>query len=227
MIPMQASRATLIALFTVLSYTTGVSASGHGEPDVGITPSMFAFVGTVDGREIRIMRDQDTSNTVKPAYALTSRPCPPFCIQPMQLAPGVETLGELEVIEYVRRLADGDDSVLLIDSRDAESAMQGTIPGAVNIPWSKLNMEIGGADPLTIGEILSERFAAEETDIEDQWDFSQARTLILFCNGMWCGQSPTNIQTLLKLGYPAEKLKWYRGGMQVWEILGMNTDSPL
>jgi len=28
---------------------------------------------------------------------------------------------------------------------------------------------------------------------------------------------------LLKYGYPANKIKWYRGGMQNWEILGFNT----
>jgi hypothetical protein len=27
--------------------------------------------------------------------------------------------------------------------------------------------------------------------------------------------------TLLNFGYPAHKLKWYRGGMQDWEILGL------
>jgi hypothetical protein len=48
----------------------------------------------------------------------------------------------------------------------------------------------------------------------------------LFCNGMWCGQSPASMATLLKFGYPAEKLKWFRGGMQTWEILGFNTVKP-
>jgi hypothetical protein len=28
---------------------------------------------------------------------------------------------------------------------------------------------------------------------------------------------------LLKFGYPPHKLKWYRGGMQDWEILGLTT----
>ena len=48
----------------------------------------------------------------------------------------------------------------------------------------------------------------------------------MFCNGMWCGQSPANIRTLLRFGYPADKLKWYRGGMQDWEILGLTTVTP-
>ena len=53
--------------------------------------------------------------------------------------------------------------------------------------------------------------------------FDNAKTLVMFCNGMWCGQSPNNIKDLLKYGYPAEKIKWFRGGMQTWEILGFNT----
>ena len=53
-----------------------------------------------------------------------------------------------------------------------------------------------------------------------------AKTLILFCNGAWCGQSPTNLRALMDLGYPAHKLKWYRGGMQAWEQLGFTTVNP-
>ncbi|MED5532474.1 MAG: rhodanese-like domain-containing protein, partial [Pseudomonadota bacterium] len=49
---------------------------------------------------------------------------------------------------------------------------------------------------------------------------------VMFCNGMWCGQSPNNIKNLLKFGYPAHKIKWYRGGMQDWEILGLSTAKP-
>jgi rhodanese-related sulfurtransferase len=29
--------------------------------------------------------------------------------------------------------------------------------------------------------------------------------------------------TLLKYGYPADKIKWYRGGMQNWTALGLTT----
>ena len=58
------------------------------------------------------------------------------------------------------------------------------------------------------------------------FDFSQAKTLVLFCNGPWCGQSPNNIKGLLKIGYPASKIKWYRGGMQEWESLGLTTVKP-
>ena len=44
-----------------------------------------------------------------------------------------------------------------------------------------------------------------------------------FCNGMWCGQSPASMASLLRFGYPADKIKWFRGGMQTWQILGLTT----
>jgi len=190
---------------------------------VGITRSMTKFEGTVNGQNVTIMRNQDQTAQVNPAFAKTSRKCPPFCIQPIQLSPGVETIGELEVIDYVKKMASGDDSIVLIDSRTPNWVSKGTIPGAINLPWTRLN-PAKGADPISIGEIFTGQFGAKE--LEGLWDFSQAKTLILFCNGMWCGQSPNNIRNLLRFGYPAHKIKWYRGGMQDWEILGLSTDKP-
>jgi hypothetical protein len=43
---------------------------------------------------------------------------------------------------------------------------------------------------------------------------------------MWCDQSPRAIKGLLHLGYPAEKLLYYRGGMQDWMILGLTVVTP-
>ena len=194
-----------------------------GDIAVGITRSMDKFEGTLNGEEVTIMRNQNQAATVNPAFAKTSRKCPPFCIQPGQLGAGVETVGELEVIEYIKKMAAGDDNILLIDSRTPDWVAKGTIPGAVNIPWTKLN-PAKGADPISISELFTGRFGAKE--LEGLWDFSQAKTLVLFCNGMWCGQSPNNIKNLLRFGYPSHKIKWYRGGMQDWEILGLTTVKP-
>ena len=141
----------------------------------------------------------------------------------MVLSPGVETIGELEVIEYIRQMSEGNDSILLVDSRTPDWVARGTIPGAVNIPWTLLNPS-RGADPISIGEILVNHFAVR--DLEGLWDFSTAKTLVMFCNGIWCGQSPNNIRNLLRFGYPPDKIKWYRGGMQSWEILGLSKSYP-
>ena len=187
---------------------------------VKITPDIASVEVMHDGKKTTIMRNQDQKSTIKPAFAKTSRKCPPFCIQPAVVAPGVETIAELEILAYLSKMNAGDDSILVIDSRTPDWVKKGTIPGAVNIPWTALN-PAKGADPISIGEILVDQFGVKE--IEGLWDYSGAKTLVMFCNGMWCGQSPNNIKNLLKFGYPADKIKWYRGGMQDWEMLGLST----
>ena len=190
---------------------------------VGITGSLMSTEVMHNGEKVTVMRNQDTKNTVNPSFAMTSRPCPPFCIQPIELAPGVETIGEVEMVGYMEAVSAGDDSVLIIDSRTPDWAARGMIPGAVNIPWTKLSTR-KGADPISIGEIIVEDFGGEEFD--GLWKYGKAKTLVMYCNGMWCGQSPTNIKALLDFGYPADKIKWYRGGMQDWETLGFTTVKP-
>jgi len=191
---------------------------------VNITPTLESVTVIHGDKNVKIMRNQNQKNTVNPAFAKTSRKCPPFCIQPSVLAPGVETIAELEVLNYLKLISEGDESILVIDSRTADWVAKGTIPGAINIPWKSLNPE-QGADSISIGEILEGQLNA--TNLEGLWDYSQAKTLIMFCNGMWCGQTPNNIKNLLKFGYPTHKLKWYRGGMQNWENLGLSTAKPV
>ena len=47
---------------------------------------------------------------------------------------------------------------------------------------------------------MTEKFGAKEQN--GLFYFDTAKTLVLYCNGMWCGQSPNNIKSLLKYGYP-------------------------
>ena len=49
-------------------------------------------------------------------------------IQPLEVAPGVRTIGELEVIEHLRA------GHVVVDTRGPESRQLATIPGAVGIP---------------------------------------------------------------------------------------------
>ncbi|WP_201341868.1 hypothetical protein [Abyssogena phaseoliformis symbiont] len=66
-----------------------------------------------------ISRNQDNKATIDPAFAKTSRPCLPFCIQPTHpFAPAVvETVTELDIIHAVRDIANSDNSILVIDAR--------------------------------------------------------------------------------------------------------------
>ena len=198
--------------------TISLVIASENDLDVNISNEISFVDVKHNNKEIRIQRNQSQDNLVNSEYAQTSRKCPPFCIQPYNLGNGVETIGELELLDYLKKRSTGDNSILIIDSRTEDWIKKGTIPGSVNIPWTLLKPE-AGADPFEIAEILEKRFGA--LNIEGLWNFSNAKTLVLFCNGMWCGQSPSSIKTLLRFGYPAEKLKWYRGGMQDWEILGL------
>jgi rhodanese-related sulfurtransferase len=62
-------------------------------------------------------------------------------IQPMNLAPGVETVGELELIEHLRT------GHQLIDTRLRQFEGRGTIPGAVAISHTEIGDRLGELDP--------------------------------------------------------------------------------
>ncbi len=172
-----------------------------------------------EGKQLRIQRIQDTEHKLENSFTKTSRPCPPFCIHPMQAAVGVQTVGELELLSFlIEKVRTG--AGLLIDSRLPEWFEKGTIPGAVNIPWTIL---AAGPDNPHTAKILHALGAVEEVG---EWDFRPALHLMLFCNGPWCDQSPLAIKNLVSLGYPPEKLYYYRGGMQLWQLLGLTTVVP-
>jgi len=195
---------------------TGLVAPGAAPVlDVNITAALASVVVMHHGRKVTIMRNQNQNNTVNPDFAKTSRKCPPVCIQPGELAPGVKTIGELEVLQFLEKINDGDASIMVVDSRTPDWVEKGTIPGTINIPWDKL--DIGKSGPTAVKEVLEQQLGARQQN--GFWNFDGAKTLVMFCNGSWCGQSPTNIKDLLKIGYSAHKLFWYRGGMQDWENL--------
>jgi rhodanese-related sulfurtransferase len=196
-------------------------AEEMGEGPVWITAEIPSIEINHNDQKIVIERVQNNENMIDWDYALTSRPCPPFCIQPMKLAKGVETIGELEMLDYIKQLSDGE-KVLIVDSRDVWWTENGMIPGAVNIPWTHLHSKHATIEEII--KILEFDFGAIYQD--GLLSFEHVKTLVFYCNGNWCGQSPTNIRSLLALGYPADKIKWYRGGMQAWKALGLTTVKP-
>ena len=209
----------LISLLVLLTASLPLHADNA---PVNITAEL-AHVDTLHGgKSVRIMRNQNTDNTLPETYARTSRPCPPFCIQPMRIAVGVETIGELELLDYLRRIGNKDDSLRVIDSREANWVANGMIPGAIQIPWTALHPS--RTSPEDIASLLQFEFGAIPNG--PVWDFNSAKTLVLYCNGAWCGQSPSSIRALLAVGYPVERIKWYRGGMQSWLQLGLTTVKP-
>ena len=102
-------KASLVSLAAV---ATGVGAA---DPDEGlfdlddlrvnITETLPYVEVEHAGKPVILMRHQEPDHTIVAPYDQTARDCPPYCIQPMQLAPGVETIGELELIAYLERAA--------------------------------------------------------------------------------------------------------------------------
>jgi rhodanese-related sulfurtransferase len=115
-------------------------------------------------------------------------------ISPMQIAPGVHTVGELEVIEHIRA------GRPLIDTRRPHFHGAGTIPGACNIPHTRIEDAIGSLD--------------------------RSRPTVLFCNGPQCAATPNAIRSLLEAGHAAAAILYYRGGIHDWVTLGLPLERP-
>ncbi len=183
--------------------TAAVLAAGSAfaQAEVGITKDMSSVTVETNAGPFTIERIQDTQNEITGEWALTSRPCPDFCIQPHSPAEGVHTIGELELIEMLK-----DPEAIVVDSRTSDWFEGGTIPGAINIPYTFILDDLVqlGCEP----------------DF-DGWDCEGAKQVALFCNGIWCGQSPTAIRNMIAAGFPADHIYYYRGGMQVWRSLGL------
>ncbi len=173
----------------------------------------------VNGENIRIQRIQDTKHKLKNSYTKTSRPTPPFTIEPFEPIKGIETVTELDVIHFIKDKVSENDG-LLIDARMPKWYQNGTIPGALNVPFSILG---GGKENPYIDQIFA-LFGVEKDG--EKWDYSDAQTLLVFDNGPWCQQGVSAMKYLVRLGYPKEKILYYRGGLQFWQILGLTTIKP-
>ncbi|MGF1642013.1 MAG: rhodanese-like domain-containing protein [Thiotrichales bacterium] len=193
-----------------------------------------------NGQVVRVERVQDEEHAITGSFAKTSRKCPPFCIQPNDAAPGVRTVSEVEVFDFLEGPVVSGKGVL-VDARLPSWFEKGTIPGSVNMPFTVF--ESSPSDPALVdtlyklgvrrrGEVNVVVRSIEKLGLlnghlkSDDWDFTQAKEIVLWCNGPWCNQSPRAIHALMKLGYPAERLHYYRGGMQLWQLLGLTTIIP-
>ncbi|MGH1330401.1 MAG: rhodanese-like domain-containing protein [Paracoccaceae bacterium] len=200
------------ALFIVgFSFATQATAQ-----DVNITQDLSTRSIDIAGQTITISRVQDKENMLTGEFARTSRACPPYCIEPLQVANGVQTLGELEVIDFLEAKV-GQGLGILVDSRVPAWYQKGSVPGAINIPDSTLHK----VNPYR-GEILKALGASESDGV---WNFDSAVELAFLTHGPWSNEASASILSLLDAGYPAEKLKFYRGGLQSWLMLGLTVSS--
>lgn len=212
------------------------SASAENRPTMIHAHSVDISYTTEDGKLIRtiVSRDSDLRCRKIPFNAreywdgsYASRDVAEYCkksfittagkLSPMKMHKDIETYGELEVLEFLEEMQD-DKQMLFVDSRKTQWFESLTIPSAINIPFiyfterNKWNEEKKAA---------LKRFGVKGE--KAPYDFSEAKTVLFFCNGVWCRQSPQMIEALLELGYPPQKMKWYRGGMQSWLSVGMTS----
>ncbi len=201
----------LLSIFLILTSLNGVEVNiRKGLPYVDVD---------INGESVRIERIQDTKHKLKNSYTKTSRPAPPFTIQAYQPIKGINTIGELDVIDFILKDVNNNTGVL-VDARMPKWYRAGTIPGAINLPFSILSIKDN--NPF-ISQIF-ELFGAEK--VKDKWNFSDAQTILIFDNGPWCQQGVRAMKNLVRLGYPKSKILYYRGGMQYWQILGLTTIKP-
>uniref|UniRef100_UPI004048647D rhodanese-like domain-containing protein n=1 Tax=Aliarcobacter sp. TaxID=2321116 RepID=UPI004048647D len=203
----------LVATSLILGISSSLTFSAEVKENfVAIQAGVKAIDMNLNGEKFTLMRNQSAGNKISSLYDTTDRGTP----QPMIIASGVETLGELEFIEYMKK-AQTDETIAIIDSRKPGWFARLRIPGAENVPYTNFDNKDDAID-------MMEDYMGVSVKEDKTIDFSKAKTIVLYCNGYWCGQTPGMVKNaefaLLKIGYPAEKIKYYRGGMQDWTSLG-------
>ncbi len=199
----------LIVLFFI---TTLINAGKYDK--VKITEKISHVLVYHKGKAVKIHRIQDIKNHLTGTYAKISYTCPDKCIQPISINDKVKTVGEVEVIEFIKNRVNPNKGVL-IDARPQKFYNQGTIPSSINIPFSL------SKDKKAIDGILSVLGMKKRSS--GKWDSSKAVDILVYCNGPWCAKSKQLITALVKKGYPTKKIQYYRGGFQMWKSLGLTT----
>ncbi len=194
---------------TVLFFLLSIFALAQNN----ITEQKSSVTIEVDGKEHIIKRVEGKEVYLTNEFSLTSRPSPPFYIQPFKVSKGVDTYGELEVINFLE-----NKEGVFIDARLKSWFEKSNIAGSVNIPFKIFLSDNDKRDNILI------KFGAKKK--KGVWDFSKVKSILLYCNGAWCGQSPAAIKALIDIGFPEKKMKYYRGGIQSWQLVGFTVNVP-
>lgn len=201
----------------VIAAWAGLSASAGQAQELGITESLRDLSFARNGVTHTVGRSLSASDPAANLRAAIDPACPPSCVQPMQAAPGVVTVAELEVLEFMAGpVAEGTG--LLVDARLADWFARGSLPGAISMPYPALSPE-NSFLPDILQALGARRDAAG-------WEFDAAFDLLVFGNGPASDMAGRAVRGLLDAGYPAAKLRWYRGGVIGWADLGLTLKEP-
>jgi len=172
------------------------------------TQADFVF----NGIELSISTGFPAAADYAAQFAALAPACDPECLSGPMVASGVATIVETEVLEFLAEVV-GQNAGLLVDARMPNDRAMGFIPGSVSLPFETLNPNNELRD-----EILK---ALGARAFEDVFNFSDAQSLVVYDSGPTRHDAELLIGHLLEVGYPAEKILYYRGGMQVWAVLGL------
>jgi rhodanese-related sulfurtransferase len=170
---------------------------------LNITPKLSSVTTLHQGIQVEIKRESKKE----------LRSCPPFCIQPMKID-GVSTVGELETLEFIEK-KNKNKLRLLLDVRENENYQEATIPSAINLPLSMFDEK----SPY-YSKVLTLLGAKK---INEKWHFKKAHTLLVFGQSFMTDEARLMIERLLELNYPADKILYYRAGMDGWNSSGLTS----
>ena len=179
---------------------------------VKITPDMAYIYVYHKGKAVKVHRIQDTKHKLTGEYAKTFRPGKN--IQPIKMNQKIQTIGEVELLRFMQRKVNKKKGVL-VDVRTKADYRKESIPSAVNIPARVKD------NPAKLEKILKVLGAKRRAD--GSLDTSKVLDIAFYCHGLWCSKSSEFIDKMLEVGYPADKILYYRGGFQMWKILGFTT----
>jgi rhodanese-related sulfurtransferase len=194
----------LLCAATALWATAGLSQ------DTGITPNAeFMF----EGRMVSIVRDNTLGPTLAAKFASAAPECAQNCFGPIEVAAGVKTLGEQEVLSFLMGHVVANTG-LMVDARTPQDRTLGHIPGSVSLPASAMRAQKDYRDQILT--VLGARTGTAGLTFEN------ARHLLVYDIGPASNDAETLITQLLAAGYPAERINYYRGGLLMWAALGLS-----
>lgn len=202
-----------LSLLTLFSFAEQPKSNDYL---VKITTKISHILTQDSGQKIKIERVQDVQNLLTDDFTKTSRSCPPFCIQPNKVDKNIQNIAELELLKFVNYTV-AEHKGVLIDTRLKSWFELETIPSSINIPFSVMQ----NSSKKRVEMIF--KILGMKVKNDGSWDFSEAKQLALFDNGMWCGQAQHFVDVLLQYNYPTKKLSYYRAGLQGWKLLGLTT----
>ena len=196
-----------------LLVAVAITATAGKYDKVKITPELSSLYVYHKGKAVKIHRIQDSKHKITGEYAKIYRPGKD--IQPIKMHKDIRTIGEVELLEYMKTQVNKKRG-LLVDVRPKKDYKEESIPSAVNIPVSVKD------NPAKLEKILK-ILGAKRSECGSFFIMDHVMSIAFYCNGLWCNKSSEFIEALLERGYPADKILYYRGGFQMWKILGFTT----